>query len=97
MRVIWLARARFERERAIDYIGSENPRAALRQLAEIERRTDLLAEYPEIGRSGRLRGTRELVITGTPFLAIYRIRQRTKIVEIVRVLHGAQQWPPKKT
>jgi toxin ParE1/3/4 len=35
--------------------------------------------------------TRELVIAGTRFIVVYRI---TDNVEILRVLHTAQRWPP---
>jgi len=52
-----------------------------------------LSEHPEAGRSGRRRGTRELVISGTPFILIYRVRARPARVEILRVLHGKQKWP----
>jgi plasmid stabilization system protein ParE len=45
-----------------------------------------------MGRPGRISGTRELVITGTPFVAVYRVR--ADAVEILRFLHGAQRFPP---
>jgi plasmid stabilization system protein ParE len=44
-----------------------------------------------MGRPGRIEGTRELVISRTPYIAAYRIVGNT--VRILRVLHGAQQWP----
>jgi toxin ParE1/3/4 len=44
-----------------------------------------------MGRPGRIDGTRELVINSTPYIAAYRIEGET--VRILRVLHGAQQWP----
>ena len=53
----------------------------------------LLSEYPKIGRRGRAAGTRELVIARTPFIVVYRVRQKPERVEIIRVLHGAQKWP----
>jgi plasmid stabilization system protein ParE len=52
---------------------------------------DGVAEFPQMGRSGRIEGTRELVISGTPYIAAYRIDGDA--VRILRVLHGAQQWP----
>lgn len=93
MRIDWLPRARANRAHAIDYIAKENPRAALDQLGEIEQQSDMLAEYPEIGRVGRRRGTRELVINRTPFILVYRVRPKAKRIEILRLLHGAQKWP----
>ena len=54
-------------------------------------RSSGLAEFPERGRPGRKSDTRELIFTGLPYLAIYRIRGNE--VEILRILHGAQNWP----
>lgn len=94
MKLLWLARARTNRTEAIAHIAQENPRAALKQLDEIKRQTDMLADYPEMGRVGRKRGTRELVVNRTPFIIVYRVRPRMQRIEILRLLHGAQQWPP---
>ena len=47
--------------------------------------------FPNSGRQGRIEGTRELVIQHTPYIVAYRILDGT--VRILRVLHGAQQWP----
>ena len=52
---------------------------------------DSLAEFPRRGRPGRKAGTRELVILRLPYVAIYRTHQDT--LDILRILHGAQQWP----
>lgn len=93
MNIIWLPTARANRTNAVDYIAREHPRTALDQLDEIERQSDMLAIYPEIGRVGRLRGRRELVVKRTPFILVYRLRTRLKRVEILRLLHGAQNWP----
>lgn len=91
MRVKWMVRAGSDRENAINYIAEDCITAALSQLDEIERQTARLAEYPELGRVGRVKGTRELIINRTSFIAVYRING--EIIQILRVLHGAQQWP----
>ncbi|WP_338132594.1 type II toxin-antitoxin system RelE/ParE family toxin [Alteromonas macleodii] len=52
-----------------------------------------LSEHPRAGRHGRLKNTRELVINGLPFIVIYRENIITNCIEILRVLHDAQQWP----
>lgn len=93
MRIEWLPRARAARTEAIEYIARDNPRAALGQLDEIEKQTDMLIEQPEMGRPGRIEGTRELVVGRTPFIVIYRIRPRARRIEILHFVHGAQQWP----
>lgn len=52
---------------------------------------DILERYPNAGRNGRVEGTRELVVAGTPFIVYYRIREGR--VEILSVLHGSRKWP----
>jgi toxin ParE1/3/4 len=49
-----------------------------------------LVEFPESGRPGRVAGARELVITGTPYVAAYAVTPSS--IRILRVLHGAQKW-----
>ena len=50
-----------------------------------------LADHPRLGRPGRVRGTRELVVAGTPYVIAYRIE--ADAVVILRLLHGKQKWP----
>jgi toxin ParE1/3/4 len=59
----------------------------------IQAAVDQLAEYPSMGRVGRVPLTRELIIGGTPWMIVNRVR--ADVVEIIRVLHGAQSWPPR--
>ena len=76
-----------------EYIAEVNPGAA-RQVAQcILQAVGLLAEQPSLGRPGRVPETRELVITGTPYSAAYRVVDDT--IVILRVLHGARQWPER--
>lgn len=91
MQVQWTDRAENNRENAIEYIAQDSLTAALNQLDEIEGQTDRLAEYPKLGRPGRVKSTRELVINRTSFIAVYRIKG--EFVQILRLLHGAQNWP----
>jgi plasmid stabilization system protein ParE len=41
----------------------------------IQEAVEYLMEYPNIGRPGRVSGTRELVVSGTPFVVVYRDRK----------------------
>jgi toxin ParE1/3/4 len=54
---------------------------------------DLLAAHPEMGRPGRVLGTREVVIPNTPYIIPYRIRRER--LELIAVFHGGQRWPAK--
>jgi len=51
----------------------------------------LLIEHPTIGRQGRVKNTRELVVNNTLFIWVYALKDET--IEIINVLNGAQQWP----
>ena len=80
-----------DRETIFDYLEADSPRAAILIDDRIEAQVELLIDTPEIGRPGRIEGTRELVIQRTPYIVAYRIDRDT--VRILRVLHGAQEWP----
>ncbi|MBY5893601.1 type II toxin-antitoxin system mRNA interferase toxin, RelE/StbE family [Rhizobium leguminosarum bv. viciae] len=95
MKLVWRAKAESDRKKAIQFITDQNVGAAISQLDEIERQTDLLIDQPEIDRPGRIDGTRELIISRTSFIVIYRVGQKIKQVEILRLVRGAQKWPPK--
>lgn len=92
LRVRWLPRAKAKRFRQLGYISEENADAAMRIDEQLDRQGDLLEVHPKMGRIGRVEGTRELVIARSRFLLVYRIRGDE--VQIMRKLHGAQQWPP---
>ncbi len=87
MKIRWLRSALETRYAQLDYIARDNPGAAARMDGLIERQIDALADHPLMGRAGRIGDTRELVITRTPFVAVYRIT--TSHIEILRILHGA--------
>jgi len=91
VRVEWSAFAFVDREAIFDYIEQDSPRAAVAVDNQIEQQAEALEQFPEMGRIGRVENTRELVIQRTPYIAVYRISGNT--VRILRVLHGAQQWP----
>jgi len=91
VKLVWSAFALSDRDDIFTHIESESPAAAITVDERIVAATGRLRAFPESGRPGRVAGTRELVITGTPYLAAYAVAGET--VRILRVLHGAQQWP----
>lgn len=91
----WLPEAIRNRIHQLDYIADDNPLAAADQDDEIERQVNMLQDHPKMGRPGRIKGTRELVISSTPFVLVYRLKG-TQRVEVLRLLHGSQLWPPKR-
>ena len=91
MRIVWLEAARDDLRAIRRYISRDNPAAAKRVATRIVAATVGLQKNPNLGRPGRWSETRELVIPGSPYILPYRLRGQT--LEILRVLHGAQDWP----
>ena len=90
MTLKWLRSAVATRVAQLNYIAQTNPKAAANQGNHIDTEVRRLLRYPYLGRVGVKHGTRELVITGTPFVLVYRIRIRAKRIEIVDLWHSAQ-------
>ncbi len=91
MTVEWHPLAHADLTELVTYIAEDSPDAAYRILDEVRRQTGMLASHSDIGRLGRVGGTRELVITGTPYIAAYRVSRN--LVTILRLLQGARRWP----
>lgn len=88
MKLTWSAFALSDRDAIFTYIELENPSAAILVDERIVAAVRRLIDFPASGRVGRIAGTRELVINGTPYVAAYAITETA-----VRILHGAQEWP----
>jgi toxin ParE1/3/4 len=74
------------------YIEQDNPAAAQRVAFHIIHNVEtLLPDNPQMGRPGRVPGTRELVIPKTPYIVPYRLVGNT--IQVLRILHGARRWP----
>jgi toxin ParE1/3/4 len=91
--VVWSPRAIGHLAALRDYIGRENPGAAARTATMLLAAVDRLAELPNLGRPGRVSGTRELVVPGTRYVIPYRLRGER--LEIIAVFHGRQRWPKR--
>src|SRR6516162_168790 len=74
VRVEWLEDALASLTAEADYIAGDNPDAADRFIETIFTAVDRLAKFPASGRPGRVLGTRELVVTNTPYIVPYRVR-----------------------
>ena len=93
MKIEWTPTALADRNAIFDYIEADSPRAAVAVDERIEAAVERLVDFPESGRTGRVEGTRELVMTSAPYVLPYRILDGT--VRILRVLHSARLWPEK--
>ncbi len=95
MRVEWLPQALADFDDAMHWIAERNLQAAQNTANIIYLKTSQLAVHPNLGRTGRVPGTRELVISQTHFIAPYRIKPQHNLIEILAFMHDARQWPKK--
>ena len=92
IRIRWTGAAARDLTHICDYIEEHESAATARRVAlAIYQGVSSLTRFPHRARPGRKAGTRELVLPGLPYLAVYRIRE--EVIEVVRILHGAQNWP----
>ena len=91
MLVRWVKVALSNLNAEAEYIARDNPVAAARVVELILVAVKQLERFPAIGRPGRVPGTRELVVSGTPYIVPYRVRAGR--VEVLRVFHGSRRWP----
>lgn len=91
MQIVWTEPALHDLAAARAYIARDNLPAADEQVVRVMAAVADLLQFPQIGRPGRREGTRELVISRTPYIVPYRLRG--DLIEILRVLHGRQRWP----
>lgn len=90
--IVWQERAIKDVEHLSGYISQDNPVAAIEVQKRIIALTKQLGEFPFSGVTGEVTGTRQLVVQPYPYLIIYRATPPDNI-EILRILHGSQQWP----
>ena len=91
LKLEWRETARTDLLAIVDYISDDSPDAAQRLKNEIEAKVANLPQHPKLYRSGRVVGTREMVIRSN-YVVVYLEDGCT--VAVLRVLHAAQQWPP---
>lgn len=90
MRVKWTRTALLNLDNAIEYIAEDRPVAARKVGQKIWNSAKMLADHPGMGRPGRILGTRELVISGLPFILPYIEKEGS--IYILRVMHTSMKW-----
>ena len=91
MRMRWTEGANGNLDRVEEYIAQDNPPAAVATVNKIIEAAQMLTDYPTVGKRGRERGTRELVVAGLPYIIIYAVHREELV--IIRVLHTAMKYP----
>jgi toxin ParE1/3/4 len=87
MRLVFAEPAERDLDSIIDYIALDNPNAAEKVYRAIvaARR---LADFPGMGRPGRLPGTREFSVSSLPYLIVYEVG--AEVVTIIAVFHTSR-------
>ncbi len=91
MNVRYSTAARADIQSIYDHIAKENQSVAARVIASIEHSTAILGSFSLAGRNGAVEGTRELVVSKSPYIIVYRVS--VDAVEIIAVFHAAQNKP----
>ena len=95
MRVRWTTDAADDLERICDFIAESRPESARRVAQSVVERVGTLESFPHLGRLGRVHGTREITFPPLPYVAVYEVFDAQDEVRVLRILHGARQWPPR--
>ncbi len=92
MKVRWTRQSLKDLKCLHEYIAEENLEAAGEMVARIhEAATEHLTLHPRMGKEGRVSGTRELILAGTPYIIVYVLKGSE--IQIVTVLHSSRRWP----
>ena len=94
MRVVWAKPATDDIVRIKEYLTDRSPTNAKKVLRLVTDAVKVLGDQPYIGRPGHVADTRELVISGLPYVVVYGVIETKSPPEIAiyHVYHGAQNW-----
>jgi len=91
MQVRWTEPAAQDLEGISEYIRTDRPAAAEKIAKALFDAANGLSVFPARGRGGKIPGTHELVVTGLPYIIVYRITDTA--IHILRIYHAARDWP----
>jgi addiction module RelE/StbE family toxin len=92
MRLVWTASALRDRRAIYDFVEQQSAASAAHLDELIAHAANKLLRHPDLGRPGRVQGTRELIIH-RHYLVVYD--STGSHVRILRLLHTARRWPPQ--
>lgn len=90
MKVRWTPEAEDDRAKIFDYIAVDSPRSAVKIDDLFSKTAARLADHPKFCRTGRIPGTREVIVHKS-YCLVYEIAQDT--VWVLALVHTARQWP----
>lgn len=90
-RIRWTKRALSRLDEVGAHIEREDPAAAARVVSRLVSAVEKLREFPAMGRAGRIKNTRELVLADIPYIIPYRVSRSA--IDIITIMHTSQRWP----
>ena len=91
MELRWTDAAADDLERIADFLFDEIPEYAPVVISQIYEFPQQLLQFPLRGRTGRKKGTRELVMPRLPYIIVYKVSG--DVIHLARILHGSQRYP----
>jgi addiction module RelE/StbE family toxin len=92
MKLRWTPRAVADLEEISDYLAAASPQAWEHLLLRVERLTEAIQDFTLMGKVGLVPGTREFVLSGTPYILVFQLKDDS--VVIVSVRDGRMRLPP---
>lgn len=93
MQILWTNVAKADLIEIVRYISADNQAAAWSFYDRVKHCVGLLPDNPRMGRQGRVEETRELIIPDSPYIVVYRIKEKT--IQILTVYHGSRRFPDR--
>ena len=99
--LVWLTQTQIDKDVILDFIAAHSIQSALEVDKKIKTQVAQLLKFPYLGRAGRIENTFELVISRTPYLVAYQIKNVLKKnftmlqIQVIHVFHVRQDWPPR--
>jgi len=91
MKLLWRRRAEEQLRAQLQYLRAVNRHAARRMRNRIKQRLTRLTRAPFTGRPSERADVRELVIAGTPYVAVYQVADDA--ITILQFFHTSQDRP----
>jgi toxin ParE1/3/4 len=95
LELVWSPLARRRLEQIHDYVAKDKPEAGKRLGARIVALVELLKDHPYLSRIAPEPRVRELVIGGTPYIVLYRVRGEQ--IRINTIWQGTQEKPKSES
>jgi len=93
-RVVWSRTATQDLRSLVKYIALDSPARAEQFGYKIVSKIEILQDHPHVGRvvpEFRQSDLREILVK--PYRIIYRIKDFSQLIEIIRVWHAARDFP----